>query len=218
MSNYETLEEIKRTWNNDKITLGEKIIKISSDYYSSGLDLSTTAAYIKATQAELDSFLALGGFEDSIINMISNVNPPKSTWTMLASASDEEVIEALKVISNKCNFREDNPQNYTLSEYVYNKMIEMSGPTKEQKIQNIAANDLKHVLKKAEDYGILNDWERKFLNSIAAQKRKGKILSEKQLDHLIKILESLIQSNVISEKSIDGDQDVCDRILNALGK
>ena len=43
---------------------------MSNAYYDVGLDLATTAAYIKATPAELDALLALGGLEDNLIESV----------------------------------------------------------------------------------------------------------------------------------------------------
>lgn len=218
MDKVESLEQIKKLWNKPDIKLGEKILGISNYFYAAGLNVSTTAAYINATPVELDSFLALGGLSDNIIGLISEVNPPKTTWTMLANASDEEVYQALNALGEKSMQINENKAQYTFSEFVYQKMLEISGPTRENKVGNLSGDDLKHALKKGEDFRALNDWEKKFLKSIVAQKKKGKVLSDKQILQLIKILESLINSQVIIKESIDDDQDICDRILLAMGK
>ena len=218
MNKVEALEKIKAIWGDSEYKLDEKIILISDCFYGLGLDVATTAAYIKATPVELDSFLALGGLDEDIITLIAEVNPPKTTWTMLANASDDEIRQALKALKEKNNSKNLNQNHYNYSEFVYKKMIEIAGPTMEQKVGNIAGDDLKHVLKKGEDFGALNDWEHKFLKSIVAQKKRGKVLTDKQITNLIKILDALIEKKAISKESIDGDQEICDRILEAMEK
>ena len=56
MNRIEALEIIKETWNAEGLTLEDKIVKISDAYYSVGLDVATSANYIKATPAEFDAF------------------------------------------------------------------------------------------------------------------------------------------------------------------
>jgi hypothetical protein len=74
------------------------------------------------------------------------------------------------------------------------------------------------IRKKAEDHQAIPDKEISFLKSVASQKRRGKVLSAKQIKWLISILERLAKKNVISHDSIDGDQDVCNEVLEAIGQ
>ena len=216
MDKIEALENIKESWNDSNLSLGEKIIKISTDYHSSGLDLATTAAFIKATPTELETLLALGELDDEIIDMISEVNPPNITWTMLAEASEEEIKQALTSLKEERDVMYDRSADYTVSKYVFQKMMEVSGPTLEQKVGSLSGDDLKHALKKGVDFDVLNDWQKKFLKSIGTQRKMGKTLSDKQIESLIKTLNVLVDRGAIARNSIDGDQDVCDRILDAL--
>ena len=218
MDKIEALEIIKDAWQNKSITLGEKIDSISEAYYSAGLDLDTTAAFIKATPAEFSSLLELSEFDDDIIEEISKVNPPKTTWSVLASASDDEILQALKALENDKDNSQAKSLHYTKSEFVFQKMVEVSGPTVEQKISSLTGDDLKHLHKKGTDFNALNDWQSKFLKSVAGQKKRGKTLSDKQAVQLIKIIRTLIDRGAIKRNSIDGDKEICDRILDTLGE
>ena len=91
MDKIEALELIKETWDNNSLSLGDKISTISNAFYTVGLDMATTAAYIKATPAEFYAFLSLSELDEDIINLISKVNPPKTTWLLLASGNDDEI-------------------------------------------------------------------------------------------------------------------------------
>lgn len=216
MNKFEALETINKIWNSRELSLEERILRISTAYHSSGLDLATTAAYIKATPAELEMLLELGELDDEIISLISEVNPPITTWTMLAEASDTEIKEALRSFEDNRETRNDSMSNYTVSEYIYNKMMEVSGPTIEQKVNDLTGDDIKHVIKKGEDFDILNKWQDKFLKDIARQKKIGKTLTDKQLMKLVETLGVLIEKGAITRNSIDGDQEICDRILDAM--
>ena len=79
MDKVEALENIKMIWNDENSELGYKMEKISSYFYSNGLDLISTAAFIKCTPSELDALLSMAGLEDELITRISKINPPKTT-------------------------------------------------------------------------------------------------------------------------------------------
>lgn len=213
MDKFSALELIKETWENDVLDLEKKIITISDAYYSVGLDIATTAAYIKATPAEFDTFLSLSNLDDEIIRLISKVNPPKTTWLLLGSGSDDEIKKALTALSAQpCVYSE------TISEYIYQQMIEVSGPTKEQLVSQLTGGELFALAAKAKAFSSVPESTIKLLNSIAGQKKRGKILSDKQINAVINILNVLAENKVIQRNSIDGDRDLCDKVLDALEK
>ena len=213
MNKVEALNHIYEIWNNDDLDLETKITTISTDYYEVGLDLATTAAYIKATPAELDALLALAALSDEMISLISKANPPKTIWELLANANDEEIMEAISALGTK-----RDADNDSVSEYIYKQMVKLAGPSVEQRVAEIKASDIAHVRKKGEEFKALSDWEVKFLKSIASQRANDKKLSDKQMTQLVRILNSLADKEVITRNSIDKDNAICDRILDALGK
>jgi hypothetical protein len=82
----------------------------------------------------------------------------------------------------------------------------------------LSGADLSHALKKGTDFSALSEWETKFLKSVSAQKKRGKTMSSKQITNIMKILNTLADKKVIVRNSIDGDVEICDRILDALGR
>ncbi|HHX37499.1 MAG TPA: hypothetical protein GX717_05920 [Clostridiaceae bacterium] len=216
MDKITALENIYDTWNDSELSLADKINGVSSAYYSAGLDLATTAAFIKATPAELETLLGLSELDDEIIELISEVNPPNTTWMMIMEASDEEIRQALESLKSNRDHSYGKDTNYTASEFVYQKMLEASGPTIEQKVGSLSGDDLKHAFKKGSDFDALNDWQKKFIKSVAAQRKMGKTLTDKQINSLRGTLTGLAEKGAITRNSIDGDQDICDRILDAL--
>lgn len=218
MNRLEALEQIKAVWVDETMPLGQRIVDISSAFSSAGLDLATTAAFIHATPAELDFFLALGELDDETIEAISELNPPKTTWVMLASANDEELESALAALRNDRNAEGRPSSLHSVAEYLYVTMVEVEGPTIEQKVGNLPGDTLRHALKKGEDFKALGAWDAKFLKSVAGQKKRGKVLSDRQVNQLIRILGELADAGAIVRNSIDGDADICDDILDALGR
>ncbi len=218
MDTIEALEQIKVVWENPELPLGQKITNISSCYYSVGLELATVAAFIKATPAELDALLSLSALDDDIIELISKVNPPKTTWALFASASDDEIRQALKALSDSKEEHSGKSDSAPVSEFVYQQMLDASGPTTEQLIGMLSGTELGRIMKKGQDHNAFGEWENKFFKSIVAQKKCGRVLSSKQLAKLITILTDLADRGIIKRDSIDGDKNLCDKILTAIGK
>lgn len=216
MDKYQALEKIKDLWNSVDVDLGQKIIEISEAFYAVGLDLSTAAAFVKATPSELDALLSLGALDEELIELISKAEPPKTTWALIANASYEEARQALNALLNSKDSHSNNGTSY--SEFVYQQMMEIAGLTKEQMVGMLTGADLAHALKKGQDFNALSEWENKFFKSVVTQKKRGKTLSGKQIDIVLKILENLSSKGAIKRNSIDGDEEICDRILDAIGK
>jgi hypothetical protein len=212
MEKYEALEVIKEAWDNNNLSLEEKIITISDAFYSVGLDIATTANYIKATPAEFDVFLSLSNLDDRIIKEISKANPPKTTWLLLASGNEDEIKKGLAALSNSSELK-----NESVCEFIYQQMIEVAGDTPEQKISQLSGDELFYLANKAKNFS-MSDKELKFLNSVAGQKKRGKVLSDKQIGVLITIFHSLADNKVIQRDSIDGDSELCDKILDAIDR
>lgn len=212
MEKLEALELIKEVWENNNLNLEEKIIKISDSFYSVGLDIATTATFIKATPAEFDAFLSLSDLDDEMIAEISKANPPKTTWPLLASGNDDEIKKALTALSDSSRLA-----NEALSEFIYQQMIEVAGDTPEKIISQLTGDELYYLANKAKNFSI-NEKDVKFLFSVAGQKKRGKVLSDKQIVVVINLLNTLADNNVIQRESIDGDQKLCDKILDAIDR
>lgn len=212
MDKIDALELIKKTWDEESLSLEEKIITISDAFYSVGLDIATTANFIKATPAEFDAFLSLSNLDDYMIRIISEANPPKTTWPLLASGNDDEIKKALDALSAPTRSK-----NESVSEFVYQQMIEVAGETPEQLISQLTGDELFYLANKAKSFS-MSEKEVKFLNSVAGQKKRGKVLSEKQIIVVKSILNSLADNNVIQRESIDGDQVLCDKVLDAIDR
>lgn len=211
MDKIDALELIKRTWETECISLEDKIIKISDAFYAVGLDIATTANYIKVTPAEFDAFLSLSDLDDEMIKLISEANPPKTTWPLLASGNDEEIKKALMAFTAPRKTMAES-----VSEFFFQQMIEVAGETTEQRVAQLTGDELFYLANKAKSFSSVNQKKIDFIYSLAGQKKRGRVLSEKQLAALIDILGHFADNNVIQRESIDGDKELCDKVLDAL--
>ena len=211
MDKLTSLENIKDAWTKTDISLADKVTTISNNFYSVGLDLASTAEYIKATPAELDAILSLGGLSEEILERLSKINPPETTWELFANASENEINQALDALEQK------TVDDSHLSEFVFRHMSEVAGPTVNQRVGMLTSSDIKRVRVKGEDFKALSEKEIKFLKSIAV-KRYSTELSDAQLEWFKDILIKLVEKGAIKRDSIDGDADLCNRIMDALGK
>lgn len=217
MNRIDALESIKNIWNNTDIALDKKALSISAFYYSTGLDLDTTAAYINATPSELEALLGLGGLDEKLLKEIAELNPPKTAWTFLNGATEDEVRRSLAAL-NAERGNKTGRSSIDVGQLMYRSMIEIAELTPEQKVSGLSASDLRHALKKAGQYKADNPFMVKFLKSIAMKRSQGKTLTAKQSSKLFEILSQIVDAGAIARNSIDGDQEICDRILNSLGR
>lgn len=211
MNKFEALEKIRKVWDDENVCLAEKIAKISEAYYSVGLSVAACASYLKATPAEFDAFLSLSNLDEDIIKMISDAKAP-TTWSLLSCGNDEEIKKALSALTASSRIL-----NESVSEFIYQQMIEVAGETTEQKIAQLTGGEMFYLADKAKNFSI-KEKELKLLTSFAVQKKRGKVLSGKQIDVLVSILNDFADNKVVQRNSIDGDEELCDKILDALGR
>lgn len=211
MGKLESLDEIKRIWDSAK-RLEDIVWGISEIYYANGLDLASVAAYIKATPAELDAVLKLSELDEESVKQISDSNPPKTAWTILASASEEEI---KRMLEEPDGLEWDEGNN---SFKLRDRLVRAAEPTTQDKVGVLSGIVIEAIYKKGIAYSALNDWQKKFLKSISGQRKIGRNLSEAQIEKLIEIFTELVNNDVITRNCIDDDAEYCNIVLDALGK
>lgn len=214
MDRFTALDKAKEAWLNTKLPLGERVTEISEAFYGFGLDLVGTATYIGATPAELSILLTMAGKSDEVLDALSRTNPPITACAVLAEATDEDILKALDVYTAESR----RLSGQMSGEFMYNSIIEVVGPTVKMKVAALTGRDLQAAREKAIAYGKLpaESWGGKFLKSVAGARKSGKTLTDKQVNKLEEILRTLCNEQVFIRNSMDGDQDLCDAILDAL--
>lgn len=217
MSKLDSLTIIKDAWNSAGYSLFERAMIISEEYYKAGMDLASTAAFIGATPTELDSLLTLSELDDSLLQKVSDVRPPKTSWMMLASANDDEIIAAVDALANKMPST-GCTHGSSIDERLYSAMIHVAGPTSEQLLASASHEMLSAMAERAAAYKAIPEKEIKFLNSVASSRKRGKILTQKQIKWLKDILNRMADGKTITRDGIDADQAFCDIALDILGR
>ena len=205
MNRLDALESIKRAWDDAGMPLDERASSVSSDFYSAGLDLGTAAAYLNATPSELEALLELGGLDEDLLSEIAAANPPRTAWTFLNCASEDEARRSLEALTAQRG-RDSRDR------------MDAAEPTADQRVAALSGADIRHALEKARQYKADDKFMVKFMTSVAGQRGRGKVLSDKQSSKLRELLEKIADAGAICRDSIDGDADACDRILDALGR
>ena len=213
MSKVDSLYNIKRIWKDESLSLYDKVTTIADEYYSSNLDLAGTAEFIGATPSELDSLLSLSELEDDMLRRVSDAKPPITTWMILANASKEEFEAAIQEIGGA---RVSEEVTESLGERLYAAMIHAAGPTTEQALSSLPPDVIYAMAKRAEEFKALPARELKVLKSFGGQRKRGKVLSEKQVSWMKSMFERMVEAKAIARDGIDADQEMCDVVLEAL--
>lgn len=214
VSKVDALMRMSRYWCDTGLTLHEKVSRISEEYYSAGLTLESTAAYIGATPSELDALLSLSELEDEVLRKISEVHAPITTWMMLASANDDELEAALREMVEE---RKRTPTNdESIDSRLFSAMIQVSGPTQEQLLSTLPCDIILTMANRAESFKVLTPKNLKALKSFGYYRKRGKTLTNKQVSYLRSILTQLVDADVIAHECLDDDREACEHVLKLL--
>lgn len=204
------LAGLELAWTSADLTLAERVRVVSHLHAQSRMTIAGTARMMGGTAVEVQALLELAALDDGDLDLVSTADAPPTTWLLFAGADQRAIragVEALSVVRN---------DGVPPAIRVYEAMKLAVGPTLDERISSIPGSTLSHLAKKSKQYGALADRPQKFLASVAAQKKTGKVLTEKQLVWLKSVLFDLVDAGVVSPESIDGDQSICDEVLSAL--
>jgi len=208
-ANLDTVEALSTAWMTTDLTLAERARLVSRLQMRSRLTVSGAARVCNTSPAEMQALLELATLEDDDLLAVSKVNPPATTWILFAGADSDTIRAGVKSLVSA-------PPGEPVLASVYEAMRSELGPDLDERIAAISGATLKHLAKKATEYGKLTPWQQKFLGSVATQRRTGKRLTEKQIVQLRKALVELVELGVVKHDSPDKDQGECDEVLRAL--
>ena len=109
----------------------------------------------------------LATLDDDDLDLVSQANPPATTWFLFAGADSEWIragVEALKAV----------PAEEPVLRTVYEAMREQSGPDLDERIAAISGETLGHLSHKAKEYGKLSPKARRSSSILAKRKRVGR--------------------------------------------
>ncbi len=205
---YETLI---RCWNSiEEKSFDRWIIDFSDAFHKSRLSTTFVANILGVRLAELQAALALAVLDDEELELLAKRVPPKTTWFSLATANREGLEAALVALEHADG---DSP-----FKKVEGAIRTIAGPSSLERVAALPFQAFEHAAKKAEAYGLLTATSRNALKNWARQQRTGRGLTVKQTAYAKNLLEQLADSNAIVRNSRDGDQQICDVILNAIDR
>jgi hypothetical protein len=203
--------DLYRAWNSfhDK-SFDNWIMDVSEFYFRSGIGIRMASKILGIQPAEIQAALNLATLEEEELELLATLNPPKTTWFTLAAASPEEIRQALEAL--KTAHVGQSP--FSLVEAA---IKEIQGPSAMEKIAGLSAEAFGHAAKKATVYKLLNDKHIKALKSWQSRVRTGRPLTPPQMSYAEGLLRELVEQGAIVRNSQDGDKEICDQILDALG-
>lgn len=204
-------EALELAWNSEDLTLAQRARVISALHMRSRMTLEGTARMTGANPAQIFALIQLATLDDNDLELISQFNPPATTWFLFAGADSDVIKAGLEALVDSVKVNDSQLLR------VYEAMKRIDGPTQDERILAITGDTLRHLVEKAAQYSKLNPKSLKFLSQMARDRSTGKLISEKQLKWLKDILLELVNENVVSRNSMDNDQVVCDEVMDALG-
>lgn len=201
---------LKFAWENKSISFDQWLIELSNAFFNAGGNLKIAAIALDTRPAALQAALSLAALPEEDLALLAGHNPPPTTWFSLASASSEAIRAAIDALAKQ-------DSDYSPAFIVDAIMRDLSGPNVYERISALPSEAFKHAAIKAKTYGLLNDKTRGALTGFYRSKSSGKTLTIKQLAYAKDLLEQLAQGDAIQRDSRDGDKELCDQILDALG-
>lgn len=206
------LGRFQEAWNQrEELELGEWVSEVSQAFFNTSIELAPAAEFVGAQPAELHAALTLATLSDENLILVSNVNPPITTWHFLADAPEDAVSDVLEAISTR-------PEGIAAGLAASEAVSRLLGPSKSDLIASLGSTAFSHLANKATQHNALNETHRKALRGWGSQLRRGKSLTPKQVAYAYGLLEQLADQGVISANSPDGDSEIMEAALQALGR
>jgi hypothetical protein len=201
---------LKTAWENRELSFDQWLIDLSAAFFNAGGNLKIAAIALDTRPAALQAALTLASLPEEDLALLAGHNPPPTTWFSLASASSDAIRAAISALENQST-------DYSPASIVDAVIRDLLGPNIYERISGLPSQAFSHAAKKAESYGLLTDKTRGALKGFHKSRTAGKTLTVKQIAYAKDLLEQLVQGGAIVRNSRDGDKELCDQILDALG-
>lgn len=197
----------------NNLSMADWVKRVSDVFANSQSSVITTARVLKIHPAELFAVLNLATLEEQLLDKISECNPPITTWLSLSKADAIGIEAALEALEAARKEKSRTSPCQLVDDAI--ERVGGGGPT--SRVAKLDSKAILHAAKKAEDYGALTPKSRSALKKFGSMRKTGKLLTPKQIGYMQGMLEDLVKRGVIKRNSSDGDQEVCNQILEALG-
>lgn len=206
------MSQLEEAWQaRSSLTLGEWAVGVSTAFYNSQIGIESAAKHLQVQLAEFESTLGLATMPDDDLELVSKVNPPVTTWLFLTEVPTEELPKALREISS-------GSASLSPGQRIQEFLHRLVGSSVTDRFSALDSKVFIHLARKAEDFGELRPKDWAALKSFGTQLKTGKTLSFKQVNYAHSLFNKLYENGVITKSSKDGDQEILDTALQAIGK
>lgn len=197
--------------NHENLSFDQWLANISNAFATTGMTLKIGAIALDIQPAELQAALNLASLDEEDLALLAGSNPPPTTWFSLASASTDAIKAALEALKGP-------GAKHAPYSVVEAAIRNISGPSVLEKVGALSSETFGHAAKKAEAFQLLTEKSRNALKGFQRTKRTSGSLSLAQVAFAKDLLQQLVVGGAISRDSKDGDVEVCNLILDALGE
>ncbi len=205
------IQELIDSWKSPMIPFDRYVRRVSAAFFKSRLRLEAAAYWLSTTSAELAGLLQLATLDDESLSLMSDRIPPKTTWFALAEGDIDGIKAALLSLGQK----RPNELSRDVVETAIRRYVE---PSSEDKVGKLDGSVVKYMSSKAKHYGSLNPNARHALFKFGGLMDKGHKLTAKQVAFMLDLLNQMVDDGAIRRDSPDKDQEMCDAVLDALGR
>lgn len=191
--------------------VGDWVQNVSQAYFNCDLSLVAAAELLGAQPAELQAALVLASMDEDDLEVVSRFNPPITTWFFIAECPRNNLVALMEGINTVSG-------DQSTAERAQALVRGFMGPSLSESIATLDSTIYTHLAKKAEQYKALNDKHRQALKGFGARIKRGQSLSPKQIAYAEGLLQQLVELGVISRKTPDGDSEMMETVLHALGR
>lgn len=176
----------------ESIPFDNWVLQISKSVTSNALGISRSAKLADVTSAEMYAIMKLATLPEETLALLSEHIPPKTTWLLLASASDQEIISSLKALE------ELRPGQ---SPYEAVKAQLKSRAPEETWIDatKLPFEAIKLAAQLAEDYSALTARQRTALKNFSTKVKRGEEFTTPQAKFLADLLKTLVDQKVVKK-------------------
>jgi hypothetical protein len=207
------VEPLLDAWNDRSSAHGfdRWVLRVADAFHESEPTLEAASRLLSVSPAEIEAVLHLAVMNEADLALLKDHVPPKTTWYLFASATTVGIEAAQRALLR-------NEANRPSVDVVREAIREIEGASESEKVSALPADVFRHMSKKAKQYGQLTDKQQKALASFGSWKKGGKPLTPRQAAWAQSLLATLVNGGVIRRQSPDDDQELCDLVLDALGK
>ncbi len=194
-----------------EMALDDWVIEVSEAYFSHGLGLESSASLVDCQPSELQAVILLATLEEEALKLISEYDPPITTWFFLAECPPGHLESVLKAVKEEVS-------DIATAEVASRKIRELLGPNSLESLSALDSSVYLHLYEKARQYNVLSERSRGALKSFGGRMKSGRTLTIKQLAYAQDLLTQMADLGVIRRNSPDNDEEIMLAVLRALGR